>query len=256
MSPEPLVAVEHLRLVRGRRLVLDIPQLTVRQGEVLAVVGPNGAGKSSLLQCLDLLLPATFGAYRFAGAPVRIPADALRLRRQMAFVFQEPLLLDGTVLANVAGALRLRSIPRQEARDRAVHWLNRLGVGHLLDRHARQLSGGEAQRVSLARALALNPRLLLLDEPFAALDVLTRSDLLRSFKGLLQDAGLTALLVTHDVTELAQLADRVIVLEAGRIVQEGSLREVLTAPATAFVRQMAAMARETAAALRPYAGLP
>jgi tungstate transport system ATP-binding protein len=238
-----LVAVDGLRLIRGHRTILDIESITVEQGEVLAVIGPNGAGKSSLLQSLNLLVSAAFRSYRFDGAPVKVPGDALTLRRQMAYVFQEPLLLDTTVLGNAAQGLRLRGLPAREARDRAERWLKRLGVGHLSGRHARGLSGGEAQRVSLARALALGPKLLLLDEPFGALDALTRSALLTDLRPLLQEAGTTTLLVTHDVAEVARLSDRVAVLEEGRLVQLGTPREVLADPRTALVRHMVELVR-------------
>lgn len=246
-----MLHVEGLRLERGGRLILDLPRFDVAAGEVLAIVGPNGAGKSSLLQSLALLTPATFQHYRFDGKRARLPADTLALRRQMALVFQEALLLDTTVLANAASGLRLRGVARVEARATAAQWLERLGVGHLTGRQARDLSGGEAQRVSLARALALAPRLLLLDEPFSALDVLSRTALLKELRPLLKQGDTTAVLVTHDITEVAHLADRMAVLEEGRLVQEGTPQAVLSAPASAMVRQMAAIAAETAAALQP-----
>ncbi len=251
-----MLDVAGLRLQRGGQQVLDIPHLGVHAGEVLAVVGPNGAGKSSLLLSLALLIPADFASYSFGNLPARLPADALALRRQMAVVFQEPLLLHTTALANVAEGLRLRGVERTTAVDRAATWLDRLGVGHLARRSARELSGGEAQRVSLARALALSPRLLLLDEPFGSLDVLTRGDLLRDLRPLLRTNGTTTLLVTHDVGEVAHLADRVAVLEAGRLAQLGTPHNVFTSPATAMARRMAESAREMAAALSPLALAP
>lgn len=244
-----MLDVTGLRLVRGGRTVLEIPRLQVERGEVLALAGPNGAGKSSLLLAVALLLPATFDGYRFAGEVVNPAAQALEIRRQMAVVLQEPLLLDGTALQNAASGLRLRGMGRREAEARAAAWLDRLGVGGLARRHARALSGGEAQRVSLARALTMTPRLLLLDEPFAPLDVLTRADLLRELRPMLRETGTTAILVTHDVTEIAHLADRLAVLEAGQLAQLGTPQGVLAAPATPLVRQMAGIARQTAAAL-------
>ncbi len=251
-----MLEVEGLRLVRGRRLVLEIPRFRVERGEVLAVVGPNGAGKSSLLQSVGLLVPATFERYRFDGRAVQLPAESLSLRRQMAMVMQDALLLDGSVLANAAMGLRLRGVGRAEAYRRARVWLERLGADHLAERHAWELSGGEAQRVSLARALAVAPRLLMLDEPFGSLDVLTRAALLKDLRPLLQEAGTTTLLVTHDVTEVATLADRMVVLEQGRLVQEGAPQEVFASPQSAMVQRMARMAAETAAALAPLAHRP
>lgn len=244
----PILAAYDLRLVREGRTVLDIPRLEVREGEILAVIGPNGAGKSRLLLSLALLLPAEMD-YRFAGRRVRLPQESLALRRQMAVVFQEPLLLDATVLDNVTLPLRLRRVPPAEARSRAREWLERLGVRHLAQRHARQLSGGEARRVSLARALVTEPRVLFLDEPFASLDVITRGDLLRDLPALLRAASATALFVTHDFTEIPPIADRVAVLIDGRLVQIGTPREVFTRPAGEPVARLVRHAADLVRAL-------
>ncbi|HEY8347920.1 MAG TPA: ATP-binding cassette domain-containing protein [Symbiobacteriaceae bacterium] len=232
-----VLEVEDLKVYRGKRLVLDVPSLAVEEGEVLAVIGPNGAGKSTLLEALALLTPASM-TYRFGGRTVRLPDEALALRRQMAVVFQRPLLLDGTVFDNVALGLRLRRVPEAEVRQRVNTWLERFGVAHLARRHSWTLSGGEAQRVSLARALVLQPRVLFLDEPFGPLDVLTRSAILQDLRAILRSAGVTALFVTHDFTEIPPMADRVAVLMEGRIRQTGTPREVFARPADDAVRQL------------------
>ncbi|MDI3317723.1 MAG: ATP-binding cassette domain-containing protein [Bacillota bacterium] len=245
---QPALAVRGLRVVRGGHRVLDVAALEVARGEILAVIGPNGAGKSTLLQSLALLLPAEM-EYRLDGRPVDLPREALGLRRQMAVVFQQPLLLDGSVIDNVILPLRLRGVPRREARERAVRWLERLGVAHLAQRPARHLSGGEAQRVNLARALVVEPRLLFLDEPFASLDVITRGKLIRELRPLLHGAGVTALLVTHDFTEIPPVADRVAVLDRGRLVQVGTPREVFTRPAGPTVEHLVQHAAELVQAL-------
>lgn len=241
-----LLVAENLRVRREGRTVLEIPRFTVAEGEILAVIGPNGAGKSTLLQALALLVEAEM-SYTFAGRTARLPAEALELRRQMAVVFQQPLLLDGTVYDNVAMGLRLRGLREPAVRSRVSLWLDRFGVGGLARRHARQLSGGEAQRVSLARALALHPRLLFLDEPFGALDVLTRSALVQDLRQLLSESGVTALFVTHDFTEIPPLAGRMAVLLDGRVVQTGAPREVFAGPATPAV---AALVRAAADLIR------
>lgn len=244
----PMLAAYGLRVFREGRPVLEVPELEVAEGEVLAVIGPNGAGKSTLLQALALLLPAEM-EYHFAGRRARLPREALALRRQMAVVFQEPLLLDATVLDNVALPLRLRGVPRREAVRRAALWLERLGVAGLAGRHGRHLSGGEARRVNLARALVAEPRVLFLDEPLASLDVITRGDLLRDLRPLLRSAGVTALFVTHDFTEIPAVADRVAVLRQGRLAQVGTPREVFTRPADGEVARLVRHAADLVQAL-------
>jgi tungstate transport system ATP-binding protein len=234
---DAMIEAEGLRVFRERRLVLDVPAITVEAGEVLAVIGPNGSGKSTLLQALALLLPAAM-TYRFGGQAVRLPDEALALRRQMAVVFQRPLLVEGSVQENVALGLRLRGVPRAEVAGRVKEALAMFGVEDLARRPSRALSGGEAQRVSLARALALRPRMLFLDEPFMALDVLTRASILQDLRRVLRSAGMTALFVTHDFTEIPPLADRVAVLNGGQIVQTGTPRDIFSHPANAEVARL------------------
>lgn len=236
---------------RGGRRVVDIPAFGIEPGEVVAVIGPNGAGKSSLLHALALLHPARFAAYCWEGRKVRLPDEALALRREMAVVFQESLLLAGSVLENVATGLRLRGVPAAERRRTAQEMLDRLSIGHLARRSSRQLSGGEAQRVSIARALAVKPRLLFLDEPFGALDVLARSALIRDLKGLLAQESTAALFVTHDFTEIPPIADRVAVLHEGRLLQLGTPAEVFNQPATELVRDLVQVAHDLVRTLEP-----
>lgn len=243
-----MITAHGLCVRRGSRTVLDVPEITVATGEVLAVIGPNGAGKSTLLQALALLLPAKM-TYWLGGRQVRLPREALALRRQMAVVFQEPLLLDGSVFDNVAIGLRLRRLPGRAIKDRVKTWLARLGVAHLARRQARTLSGGEAQRVNLARALALEPRVLFMDEPFGALDVLTRAALLQDLRPVLEAAGVTVLFVTHDFTEIPPLADRVAVIIEGRIVQMDTPRAIFNQPADAAVNALVRAAAELMRAL-------
>ena len=157
----------------GETIALQIAALELQSGEVLAILGPNGGGKSTLLRVIGLLQRPTHGKVLFRGENA-FDGNSLRLRRHIASVFQEPLLLNATVYENAALGLKLRGIGGPEISRRLDPWLERLGIADLRQRNARSLSGGEAQRTSLARALALEPEILLLDEPFAALDPASR----------------------------------------------------------------------------------
>jgi tungstate transport system ATP-binding protein len=210
--------------------VLTVDRLQVTEGEVLAVIGPNGAGKSTLLLALARLLRPVQGQIIFRGRPLEALRE-LDYRRRIALVLQEPLLLDISVFENVAAGLRYRRLPKTEVNQRVGESLTRLGVAHLSDRQARQLSGGEAQRVSLARAFAIRPEILLLDEPFSALDAPTRLRLLEDFQSLLAEMPITTLFITHDLDEALLLGDQVAVLLGGRLRQVGPPEVVFNAPA-------------------------
>jgi len=227
-----LVEVRDLVVKRGDRVVLEVPQLEIRQGEVLSVIGPNGAGKSTLLYVLALLHPPAAGEMWFGGHRLSSGDDMVKLRRRMAVVFQEALLLDASVKDNVLAGLRLRGgVARPQAGKRASYWMKRFGVEQLAGRHARQLSGGEAQRVSLARAFVMEPELLLLDEPFSALDAPTRSALFEDFEQVLRDSHTTTVFVTHDRSEAMRLGDRIAVVIDGRLAQVAEPEVVFSSPA-------------------------
>jgi tungstate transport system ATP-binding protein len=204
--------------------------LAIQKGEVLAVVGPNGAGKSTLLLTLARLLKPERGEIKFNGQQASAESDTV-YRRRIALVMQDPLLFDASVFENVASGLKFRGIAKDEIRRKVPLWLERLGVGHLAQRRAGQLSGGEAQRVSLARALVLEPQLLLLDEPFSALDPPTRSHLLDDLGALLKETATTTVFVTHDLPEAAQLASRMAVIIGNRLRQVGAPEVVFASPA-------------------------
>jgi tungstate transport system ATP-binding protein len=225
------LAVRDLRVRRGTREVLRLDALEVAAGETLAVLGPNGAGKSTLLLTAALLLDPAQGEVRIFG---RGPSEAPRtvLRRETATVFQDAALLDMSARANIETALGLHGVPRAERRPRALAWLARLGVAHLAEARPHTLSGGEAQRVSLARAFAVQPRLLFLDEPFASVDYATRAELVGEVRALLASEGTAALLVTHDHSEAELLAQRALVLVDGDLAQLGPVDEVFSRPAS------------------------
>ena len=224
----PKLSLRDVRVRRGKADIVKVPHLDVLAGEVLVIVGPNGAGKSILLETLALLHRPRQGRVLFEGQPV--DGRELALRRRMAVVFQDPLLLRRSVADNVAMGLRLRRAPRSVRRQKATHWMRRFAIDHLARRSAMTLSGGEAQRANLARAFALDPEVLLLDEPFSALDQPTREELLDDLSAALRDTGVTTVFVTHDRAEALRLGDRVAVMMGGRIRQVGTAAEVFTAP--------------------------
>lgn len=232
IADAPALSVRGLRIERGGREVLHLERLNVGTTETLAVLGPNGAGKSTLLRSAGLLLPAAEGVVALFGETPRRSRDRVRLRRMTSTVLQEPALLDMSVAANVETALTLHGVERPHRRRRAEEWLDRLDVAHLAGAHAHTLSSGEAQRVSLARAFAVRPRLLLLDEPFTALDPETRSRLVGDVRTLLHEERAAALLATHDQTEAALVAGRVLILLKGEVAQSGGVIDVLHRPAT------------------------
>jgi tungstate transport system ATP-binding protein len=222
------IGCRDLRVHGGGRVLLRVDALDVPAGSTLAVLGPNGAGKSTLLRALGLLLPPrrVTGEVRLDGRPATTPL----MRAAVAAVLQRPILRRGTVVANVASGLRLRGVGRREALDRSAPWLDALGIAHLAARDARTLSGGEAQRVSVARALAVGPRVLLLDEPFAALDAATRADLLADLRAALDGRPTATVLVTHDRDEARALAGHTALLVGGRLRCHGPTAGVLDRP--------------------------
>jgi len=222
-----ILEARELRVVRGGREVVRIESLALEEASTLAILGPNGAGKTTLLLALAALLPSG-GEVRFRGMPV---VDALAFRRRVAVVFQRPLLLDRSVRENAELGLALRGVAAQDRRTRAADALARLGIGHLAERSALGLSGGEAQRVSIARAIAVDPEILFLDEPFAALDAPTREALIADLARVLRTRRVTTVLVTHDRDEALSLADRIAVLLAGRLRQLDLAERVFANPA-------------------------
>ena len=231
-----LVEISDLLVKRGNHPALQLDGLTIIEGEVLAVVGPNGAGKSTLLLTLARLLKTEHGKILFNGQQDSAESDT-SYRRRIALVMQDPLLFDASVFDNVASGLHFRGISKDVIRRDVPIWLERLGVEHLSKRRAGELSGGEAQRVSLARALVLKPQLLLLDEPFSALDPPTRSRLLEDLGALLDETATTTVFVTHDLNEAAQLAGRIAVIVGNRLRQVGSPEDVFSKPVDQDVAQ-------------------
>jgi molybdate transport system ATP-binding protein len=210
--------------------------------EVVAVLGPNGAGKSTLLRAVAGLRPVDAGRITIDGEVVD---DAERRtfvpppRRPIGVVFQDYLLFPFlTARDNVAFGLRSRKVGKREAVRRAEEWLARVGLADKADAKPGELSGGQAQRVALARALASRPKVLLLDEPLAALDAGARVDIRRELRTHLAESAGARLLVTHDPVDASVLADRVVILEAGRVVQSGRMDEVAAHPRSRYVADL------------------
>ena len=228
-----------VRTLGSFRLDIDI---TTKSGETIAVLGPNGSGKTTLFRCLAGLLPIDHGRVDLDGEPLDDPETdtfVVPERRPVAVVFQDYLLFPNlTALENVAFGLRARGVPRAEARGRAQDWLRRVGLTDHAHQRPRTLSGGQAQRVALARALATDPRLLLLDEPLAALDAGTRGEVRRDLRRHLTTFDGVRLLVTHDPVDAYALADRVVILEQGQVVQTGTLTDVTAQPRSRYVADL------------------
>ncbi len=218
---------------------------TVAPGEVVGLLGPNGAGKSTLLRVVAGLQPLTGGVLRLGGTVLDDASDGTWVpaeRRPVALVFQDYRLFPHLdVRDNVAFAARSRGLGRAASRAQAEPWLERLDLVGLASRRPAQLSGGQAQRVALARALAAEPDVLLLDEPLAALDARTRLDVRASLREHLSDFGGPCVVVTHDPLEAMVLSDRLLVVEDGRVVQEGTPASVARHPATDYVARLAGL---------------
>jgi molybdate transport system ATP-binding protein len=221
-------------------LSLDV-RFTAAPGQLVVVVGPNGAGKTTLLRALAGLVPLDDGRVSINGHVFEDTATGTRVpteRRPVGMVFQNYLLFPHlSVVENVAFGLRARGVPRAEARREAEAWIDRMGLTGKAETKPRSLSGGQAQRIALARALATSPSLLLLDEPLAALDAPARAGVRRDLRRHLATFDGVRLLVTHDPLEAIALADRIIVMENGSIVQSGKVPEVTARPRSRYVAE-------------------
>ena len=233
--------------VRQGTFDLDV-ELDAADGEIVALLGPNGAGKSTALRVLAGLVAVHEGHIALGEGPDRVVLDSTRggaevfvppEQRRVAMVFQDYLLFRHlSAVENVAFGLRATGTGRKAALDIARDALERLGLGAVASQRSTTLSGGQAQRVALARALVTRPEMLLLDEPLAALDVGTRNETRRELRTVLRETEGVRLLVTHDPVDAHVLADRVVVIEEGRVVQSGSLAEVTSHPRSRYVADL------------------
>ncbi len=235
---EPALGVREVVKRYGAATALDGVSLEVARGSCVALVGESGSGKTTLLRCFNAMVRPDAGTVEVDGRSVA-SFDPVALRRRIGYVQQEGgLLPHWPVLRNAALVPWLRG--EADARERAAKALDRVGLpaARFGARWPRDLSGGQRQRVAIARALAAGSGIVLLDEPFGALDAITRSELRRSFRTLRASTGVTAVLVTHDLHEAAELADRIAVMKAGALVQVAPPEELRAAPAHGYVTEL------------------
>jgi ABC-type Fe3+/spermidine/putrescine transport system ATPase subunit len=230
---EPFLAVDRITVRYGSTLVLHEMSLAVRRGEFVALLGASGCGKTTLLRTIAGFIAPSAGSVRVAGRDVtRMPPD----KRGMALVFQSYALWPHmTVARNIGYGLKLRGMPRAEIAGRVARIQSLLGLDGLGERKPAELSGGQRQRVALGRALAVSPEILLLDEPLSNLDARIRLTVRHEITALQKRLGITAIHVTHDREEAMVMADRIVILDAGRIAQIGTPQEVYNRPSSAFV---------------------
>ena len=234
----------------GGVTALDGVSLDVRAGSSVALVGESGSGKTTLLRCFNRLVEPASGAVAVGGIDVR-EREVVQLRRMIGYVPQDGgLMPHWRVLRNVALVPSLLAMLSPLASGTEALALVGLPAEQFGSRFPHELSGGQRQRAALARALAARPGVVLMDEPFGALDAITRSDLQAAFDALRRELGFTTLLVTHDLAEAARLADELVVLRAGRIEQRGALEALMSAPATPYVEMLLDRALAASARLR------
>ncbi|MEO9256193.1 MAG: ABC transporter ATP-binding protein [Tepidiformaceae bacterium] len=221
-----------VRFQRGGRLVLDVPELSFASGRVTALLGPNGSGKSTMLRLVAGLERPGTGRVTLDD---RLASTDRATRMSIGYAFQDAVFLGGTLRSNLDLALRLRGLNAAARKERIGEAAEACGIAHLLDRDARRLSGGEAQRANLARTLSLRAPVTLLDEPFAGLDAPGRAQMLEELPGLLRRFTATTIVVTHDRDEALRLADDLVVLLGGQVRAHGPKRDVFRAPPDAEV---------------------
>lgn len=240
-SETSVLDVRNLNVTRGHAKILDVPTFQLHEKEFVSLIGPNGSGKSTLLLSLMCLLKWDSGTLAYRGREIRSHASVLDFRRRIAMVLQEPLLFDTSVQENVASGLKIRGMGRSETRRRVAAYLERFNLTEMARRSARKLSGGEARRVSLARAFAVEPDMIFFDEPFANLDTPTRQSIMDDMDRIVRETGITAIMATHDPSDALKMSSRVVVMNGGRIVQDGSPASVMNSPENEFVANFVGM---------------
>ncbi len=255
MKAAPCVLeIRGLRVERGGVEVLDIPSFHLHEGEFVSLLGPNGSGKTTFLLSMMSLLQRVDGQVLYKGGEVASNGAAIEYRRKFAMILQEPLLFDTSVYENVASGLRIRGLDRREIERRVVAYLDRFKLADMAQRSARKISGGEARRVNLARALVVGPEVVFLDEPFANLDLPTRQSITDDLERTVREERMAAVLVTHDRAEALRLSDRIVVMNGGRIVQSDAPSVVMNNPINEFVASCVGMESILEGVIRRKAG--
>lgn len=222
----------------GQRVVLNLENLSLEEGQIYAVLGPNGAGKTTLLRLLNLLDKPDSGDLIFAGQNVYANGtNRVQLARQMSMVFQRPFMFKGSVYQNVAYGLKLRKMPPQEIDARVRESVEFVGMSSFLKKPANRLSGGETQRIALARSLALRPRVLLLDEPTANLDPTSVQGMEEIIRNCRRELGMSVIIVTHNIFQAQRIADQALLLMDGSLMEAGPAQQFFKKPSQTITRQ-------------------
>jgi tungstate transport system ATP-binding protein len=230
---KPLIELKNITYRAHDKNILSIPHFQIPEGKLLGIMGPNGAGKSTLLKVMALLDSPASGEILYRGQAVPNGTPSLDLRRKFSVALQQSLLLEGTVFQNIAIGLKLRKVPKSVIKEKVNLWMEQFQISHLAKKNAHFLSGGEAQRVNLARAMIVEPEILFLDEPFSALDFPTKIKLMDDFKGIIKDSGTTTVFVSHDLMEINYLTNTLAIIVNGEVKQYGPTQSVLEHPNSA-----------------------
>jgi tungstate transport system ATP-binding protein len=228
-----LIELKDVTYQVNNKTLLHVPDFQLQTGEFLGMMGPNGAGKSTMLKIMAILESRTSGEIFYRGQVIPKGNPTLELRRKFSVALQQTLLLDGSVFNNVAIGLKLRKLPKDTIKEKVALWMDQFQISHLAKKNAHFLSGGEAQRVNLARAMIVEPEILFLDEPFSALDFPTKIKLMEDFKQIIEAAGTTTAFVSHDLMEINYLTNRLAIIVNGEVKQSGPTQRVLEHPNSA-----------------------
>lgn len=225
-----MLKLQNISYTKNNHRILSIADFELAKGEIMGIMGPNGAGKSSLLKICAFLEEPNEGVIFLNNTKVTSRTLPLSQRRRFATVMQQSLLFNNNVFQNIAIGLKIRNEPKVVIRKKVTEWMEQFSISHLAEKHAYHLSGGEAQRVNLARAMVLQPDILFLDEPFSALDYPTKVSLLKDLKTILNETKTTTFFISHDLMEVNYATSSLAILMNGSIRQSGQTDKVISSP--------------------------